>query len=51
MTAIFGPFRHSNTLVIMVVRILGSPDTLVNNEAERVVKSLGMAVWNETYFL
>lgn len=51
MAAIFGPFRHSNTLVIMVVRILGSPDTLAYNEADRVVKSLGIAVWNDTHFL
>lgn len=50
MAVISGPYRHLNTLVIMVVRILGNPDTVAYNEAERVVKSLGMAVWNETYF-
>lgn len=34
----------------MVVRILGCPDTMAYKEAERVVKSLGFAVWNETYY-
>lgn len=35
----------------MVVKILGNSDTTAYKEAERVVKSLGLAVWNETYFL
>lgn len=34
----------------MVVKILGNSDTTAYKEAERVVKSLGLAVWNETYF-
>lgn len=34
----------------MVVRILGQKDTLAYQEAERVVKAMGLAVWDETYF-
>lgn len=34
----------------MIVRLLGEKGTTAYNEAERVVKSLGMAVWDETYF-
>ena len=34
----------------MVVRILGQEDTLAYKEAERVVKAMGLAVWDETYF-
>ena len=34
----------------MVVKILGNSDTTAYKEAERVVKSLGLAVWNENYF-
>lgn len=34
----------------MIVKILGNKDTLAYKEAEKVVKSLGCAVWDETYF-
>lgn len=34
----------------MVVRILGKKDSLAYKEAERVVKAMGLAVWNETYY-
>ena len=34
----------------MVVRILGQKDTLAYKEAEQVVKEMGLAVWDETYF-
>lgn len=34
----------------MIVKILGKKDTTAYREAERVVKSLGAAVWDETYY-
>ena len=34
----------------MVVRILGQKDTLAYKEAEQVVKEMGLAVWDDTYF-
>jgi len=35
---------------MMVVRVLGNRDTIAYKEAERVVKSMRMAVWDESYF-
>lgn len=35
---------------MMVVRILGDPDTRAFKEAERVVREMGCAVWDESYF-
>lgn len=49
MAVISEPYKRLNIL-IMVVKILGNSDTTAYKEAERVVKSLGLAVWNETYF-
>ena len=49
MVVISEPYKRLNIL-IMVVKILGNSDTTAYKEAERVVKSLGLAVWNETYF-
>lgn len=34
----------------MIVKILGNPDTLAYQEAERVVKACGCAVWNDSYY-
>lgn len=34
----------------MIVKLLGEEGTAAYKEAERVVKSLGMAVWDESYF-
>lgn len=35
---------------MLVVRILGNKETAAYKEAERVIKTMGLAVWNETYF-
>ena len=47
----FGLYKRSKMSGIMVVRILGNKDTVAYKEAERVVKAMGFAVWNDTYFL
>lgn len=46
----FGLYKRSKMSGIMVVRILGNKDTVAYKEAERVVKAMGFAVWNDTYF-
>lgn len=50
MVATSGPYKRSNISAMMVVRILGNRDTIAYKEAERVVKSMGMAVWDGSYF-
>lgn len=44
------PFSRLNILGLMVVKILGNCNTLAYREAERTIRALGHAVWDETYF-
>ena len=49
MAATSGQCRHLS-ISVMIVKILGNPDTAAYQEAVRVVRACGCAVWNESHY-